>query len=109
MSNTDNTPEKPKVILENPQEEFDFGDNGELYKTTTQYIPPSLIEANKKAKMDSMGQREGEYMRVASIPVAIVEKWQREGFDIFQVDGKEIIKRLHAEGLDGFILTNKSL
>lgn len=109
MSNTDDTPKKPKVILENPQEDFEFGDNGELFKTTTQYIPPSLIEQNKKDKIDSASQREGEYMRVASIPVAIVEKWKREGFDIFQVDGKEIIKRLHAEGLDGFIVTNKSI
>ena len=50
-------------------------------------------------------------MRVASIPTVIVEKWMKEGFNIFDqnVDGKDIIKRLKAEGLDAFLTTEKSI
>ena len=50
-------------------------------------------------------------MRVASIPTVIVEKWMKEGFNIFDqnVDGKDIIKRLKAEGLEAFLTTEKSI
>ena len=50
-------------------------------------------------------------MRVASIPVVVVEKWMREGFDI--MSGKhtaaEIVKRLKQENLDAFLTTEKSV
>ena len=48
-------------------------------------------------------------MKVASIPVVVVEKWQKEGFDIMDpnTDIKEVLRRLHAENLDAFITTDK--
>ena len=60
----------------------------------------------------SSGQREGEFMRVASIPTAVVEKWMREGFNILTMGtltGADIVKRLKAENLDAFLTTDKSI
>jgi hypothetical protein len=51
-------------------------------------------------------------MRVASIPTVVVEKWRREGFDIMSdrnITGAEIVSRLKAENLDGFLTTDKSI
>lgn len=88
----------------------DFIQDGEnVIRKNTQHIPDEYLRSLQRAREDSMGQREGEYMRVASIPVAVVEKWKREGFDIYQVSGKEILKKLREENLDAFITTNKSI
>jgi len=46
-------------------------------------------------------------MRVASIPTVVVEKWMREGFNIWEVTGQEIVKRLKEQNLDGFMATDK--
>ena len=48
-------------------------------------------------------------MKVASIPVAVADKWMREGFNIYHASGKEILKRLRDENLDAFITTKKSI
>ena len=52
---------------------------------------------------------EGEFMRAASIPVAVHEQWLREGFDLYQATGPEIIKRLRDQNLDYFIATEKRI
>ena len=97
-----------KDIIHDIQTDF-LQDGENVIRKNTQYIPDEYLRSLQSAREDSMGQREGEYMRVASIPVAVVEKWKREGFDIYQVDGKEILKRLREENLDAFITTNKSI
>ena len=48
-------------------------------------------------------------MRVASIPTAVVEKWMREGFNLWEADGKEIVRKLKAEHLDMFLATEKRI
>jgi hypothetical protein len=48
-------------------------------------------------------------MRVASIPTAVVEQWMREGFNIWEATGQEIVKRLKDQALDGFMATNKRI
>lgn len=52
-----------------------------------------------------------EFHRFASIPVAVVEKWQREGFDVLsgRYSAKEIMRKLKSEDLGAFITTNKRL
>ena len=45
--------------------------------------------------------------RVASIPVAVVEKWMREGRDFNNASVKEILGWLKAENLDAFITSDK--
>lgn len=51
----------------------------------------------------------GEMHRAASIPNAVVEKWLREGYDVFQEPISKSLKKLRDEGLDAFITTNKRL
>ena len=86
-------------------------DSGGLYNHRTQDIPQSFLDGLAEQRNQSANRLEGDYMRVASIPTVIVEKWMAEGFNIFDqnVDGKDIIKRLKAEGLDAFLTTDKSI
>ena len=48
-------------------------------------------------------------MRVASIPVIVVEQWMREGFNIYEATPQEIVKRLKDQNLEGFMATEKSI
>jgi len=99
-----------EVKLAGVQHDF-HADSGGLFHKRTQEIPQSFLDSLKQQRDDSLRNKEGDYMRVASIPTVIVEKWMQEGFNIFDqnVDGKDIIKRLKAEGLDAFLTTEKSL
>ena len=76
-----------------------------------QYIPDSFLkglaaerEASKTAKM-------GEYHKVASIPVALVEKWKSEGFDIFDKNNslQDVLKRLQSQDFHQFIATSRKI
>lgn len=88
----------------------DFIQQGkDVIRKNTQHIPDHFLRTLKAERDASMSQREGEFMKVASIPVAVIDKWKREGFDIYQVNGKEILKKLKEEDLDAFITTNKSI
>lgn len=97
---------EPKLI--NVVNEFDHDADGLLLKKT-QDIPTWYIDGLKEQRNRSTEQREGELMRVASIPVVIVEKWMKEGFNILDgsKSGTEIVKRLKAENLDAFLTTDK--
>ena len=78
----------------------------------TQHIPQWHMDQLKAQRNTSTEGREGEFMRVASIPVAVIEKWMREGFDVMgdkNITAKDIVKRLKAENLDAFLTTQKSL
>jgi len=90
----------------------DFNEEaGSLVRQDSQHISDTLLTSLKDKRHETSSQREGEFMHVASIPVIFVEKWQREGFDILQpgVTYKEIIARLKAENLEGFMATNKRI
>ena len=86
-------------------------DVGGVFRKHTQAISDDFLTSLKDQRNASKDQREGEFMRVASIPVVVVEKWMREGFDI--MSGKhtaaEIVKRLKQENLDAFLTTEKSV
>lgn len=87
-------------------------DNETLTRKHTQHIPQSFLDGLKQQRDASRGQREGDFMRVASIPTVVVEKWMREGFNIMtdrNITGAEIVARLKAENLDGFLTTDKSI
>lgn len=81
-----------------------------LHIRKDQEITDEFLTDLKDRRFDSVGTREGEYMHVASIPVAVIEKWMREGFNILNdrnITYKQIVARLKAEGLDAFLATNK--
>jgi len=99
-----------KVKLSGVQHGFHM-DSGGLLNKRTQHISQEFLDNLKEQRNDSTNHLEGDYMRVASIPTVIVEKWMAEGFNIFDqnIDGREIVKRLKAEGLEAFLTTEKSI
>lgn len=73
-----------------------------------QDIPDAFLSQLRGIKADSTDQREGEFMLVASIPVAVHELWlARDNYDCTKEDIRTSLKKLKAEGLDTFITTNK--
>lgn len=79
----------------------------ELIIATEQDIPDSFVSWLKKKKIESKMQREGNFMHVACIPTVIDHKYLMEGFDISKEPHRETVKRLHRDGLDAFVVTNK--
>jgi hypothetical protein len=72
------------------------------------YVPDNFISELKNAKVESTGKREGEFQHVAAIPDFVHEMWmQRDNYDCTKEDIRSTVKKLHAEGLDAFIVTNK--
>ena len=49
----------------------------------------------------------GDFVEVCSVPVVVVEKWLKEGFDIHKEPASKILSKLRAENLGAFIATNK--
>jgi len=74
-----------------------------------QEIPQDFLDNLKRKRDESMNVREQNYMHVASIPVEIVEKWQREGFDFQNESVRKIVAKLKSENLDAFLVTNKAV
>jgi hypothetical protein len=67
-----------------------------------QDIPDWYIQRLRNQAEAQKGRRK-EMRRVASIPVAIVEAWAKEGFDINKESAQAIVARLKRENLDAFI------
>jgi hypothetical protein len=80
-----------------------------------QDIPDDHISELKRDKIDTLHRPTGDFYRVASIPVAIVEKWAREGFHLESelssgtAGLSRVLNRLRSESLDAFITTNKRI
>lgn len=81
---------------------------GDLAVVRQQDIPEWFLESLKDARTAS-AQRMGETHRVCSVPAALVEKWQREGFDVMKEPARAIVRRLRAEGYEHFIATEKAI
>src|SRR5262245_6840312 len=83
------------------------GPGDELAIKREQHIPDAFLKELRDEKLASTAVRAGEFMRVASIPVALVEQWLREGYDIQKEPVQKTLARLRAAHLDAFITTNK--
>lgn len=89
---------------------WDIGEHVDgLFIKKDQYISDDFLTRNRDARFESSHNRAGEYHHMASIPVVVVEKWLKEGFDIYKESAKAIIKRLKQENLDAFLTSNKSI
>ena len=94
--------------LVDPHIEFLDGDSDRpLVIRHTQDIPDEFLQDLREARIESDRQPMGDFHRFASIPTAVVEKWQREGFDVMKESARAIILRLKSEDLGAFITTNK--
>jgi hypothetical protein len=77
--------------------------------TCNQSIPDAFIERLKQERFESMNVREREHQRVASIPVVLIDKWIKDGFDFWNETNSKIVAKLKAEGLDYFVTTGKAV
>lgn len=75
----------------------------------SQYIDPAYLDSLKAERAESMAVREKDFMRVASIPTDLVDKWINEGFPFWEASARQIVAKLKAEGLDYFVTTNKQI
>ena len=100
---------KPTVIGINN----DFTEEaGSLVRQDSQVISQAFLDDMKERRDNSKRQAEKDYMHVAAIPLIVVEKWQREGFDILHdrnISLSEIVLKLKNENLDAFLATEKSV
>ena len=99
---------KPKPIIADVN--WGIGENVDgLFIQKGQEITDEFLQELADSRFDSKNPAR-EYHRVASIPVGVVEKWMREGFNILtdkNITPAQIVARLKKEGLDAFIATNK--
>lgn len=101
-------PNTDGIKLIDTQDEY-IQDGTSVIRKNTQQISQAFLDDLKDARNETSGKPAGEFMRVASIPTAVVEKWLREGFNIWEVSGAEVVKRLKQEGLDAFLATDKRI
>ena len=82
-------------------------ETGGVTRKYTQNITQAFLDDLKDARNESTKQRSGEYERIASIPTVVVEKWLREGFDLWKATGPQIVRKLQSEDLGAFMATEK--
>lgn len=86
-----------------------IGDDDQLAFKYDQEIPSDFLSSLSDLRTSSANSREGNFMKACSVPVAVHEKWLREGFNLYEETPARIIARLKAEDLSHFIATSKSL
>ena len=100
--------DKNKVNLVSASTDF-IEDDDKLVLHHSQNISKSFLDDLTDSRNHTSGVPSGEFLRVASIPTIVVEKWMREGFNIWEASGREIVKRLKDEDLGGFMATDKRI
>jgi hypothetical protein len=87
---------------------LDADTDGKLYYKSEQYIPPEHVSQLLRGKIKTESRREGEFMLAAQVPQIVAEIWKkRDGFDVMVEPIRKVIARLHAFGLDAFVITTK--
>jgi hypothetical protein len=88
----------------------DFDENPDgLIIQKSQNITQEYLDSLKAHRFESKHRPSGDYLRVASIPVVVIEKWMREGFDFYNEPASKIVAKLKSDGLDGFLTTDKQV
>jgi hypothetical protein len=76
---------------------------------THQTIPDHFLQNLADKRLASHSVRESEMMHVASIPVCLVDKWMREGYDVTQEPIRKTVAKLKNENLEYFLATAKDI
>jgi hypothetical protein len=75
-----------------------------------QHLPDNWLSEIAKEKVDSKRAKTGDFYRVASIPVSVVDDLMlRYGYDVMNSPVRETLKMLDRYALDHFITTNKRI
>lgn len=95
----------------NPHITFHDDTDASFVVKKEQQIPQSFLDRLKTERDQSSNSRMGDYHRLASIPTVVVEKWMREGFNIYDknITAKDIVARLKNENLEAFLTSTKRI
>lgn len=74
-----------------------------------QFIPQSFLDDIRDIRENSLSTPMGDFVLAARIPVAVIDKWDREGFDYNRAPVQDILHKLELEDLNRFIATKKKL
>lgn len=75
-----------------------------------QEIPDAFVSALKREKIDTLHTPTGDFYRVASIPVSVVEDLKRKyNFDVMTAPVRDTLAMLKRLDLDAFVTTNKRI
>lgn len=76
-----------------------------------QEIPDEFLRGLRAERDHQDSKFAADDIKVASIPVAVVDHWFREGFNIWDKNTtvREIVARLQKEDLTAFLTTSKSI
>lgn len=96
------------TTLIDPKYKFLNGTSG-LVIERAQEIPDSLLTQNAEDRAESTKGRMKDFHKFASIPTVIVEKWLREGFDVYREPAKAIVARLKQEDLSAFLTSERKI
>ena len=80
-----------------------------LYRTQSQEISSDFLQELQNQKTAGGYTQSGEMLKMASIPVVIVEQMLKEGVDVYKAPIKDIIKWLKTHDMDHFITTSKRI
>jgi hypothetical protein len=72
-----------------------------------QFIPQEFLDDLADSRLRSSTERMGDFVKVASIPAAVYEKWLREGYDVGKEPVTKTIAKLKAESLEAFLASTK--
>jgi len=86
-----------------------FQDADGLYRARTQEIPDSFIQELKDQKTAGGYTQSGEMLKMASIPVVVVEEMLKQGVDVYKAPVKDIIKWLKSNDMEHFLTTSKRI
>jgi hypothetical protein len=72
-----------------------------------QVITDEFLADLADSRLRSSTERMGDFVKVASIPAAVYEKWLAEGYDVGKEPVSKTIAKLKAESLEAFLASNK--
>lgn len=103
-----NTPER--VHLSDVENALRIEGNTAIIRRT-QEIPASFLDDLADERQASKHLKMGNFVKAASIPVFIVEKWMAEGFNIYDPNNglADILKRLQSEDMEKLLATEHNL
>lgn len=84
-------------------EDIDIQD-GQYVIITEQTIGIDFWEEVKRAK-EEFDLKKNDYIKVASIPTAVINKWMREGFDFNNATAQEALDKLRKDEFDKMIIS----
>lgn len=82
---------------------------GDLGVRYTQEIPDDFIQDIQDRFTGANERINGNFLFAGSVPAATVDRWMREGFNVFEEKIPTILARLRAENMGKFIATSKRI